>query len=155
MTDVAPHAGALAAPFQPLTTMLQPVAPMLQPVALSLPLASAVLVPATLQPLAVPLPASSLPLHPIAMPLQPLPPTLEAPAVMPTMAFVAGMPAVRMALGTLDGKWVGRADLGGQRRHREAQCGGQGERRVKTYHAFLPAAGPRGSKWSGLARTGG
>jgi hypothetical protein len=26
---------------------------------------------------------------------------------------------------------------------------------VKTCHAFLPAAGPRGSKWSGLARTGG
>ena len=161
MTDVPPLARALAAPFQPLaapleplTTMLQPVAPMLQPVALSLPLASAVLVPATLQPLAVPLPASSLPLHPIAMPLQPLPPTLKAPAIMPTMAFVAGMPAVRMALGTLDGKGVGRADLGGQRRHREAQCGGQGERRVKTYHAFLPAAGPRGSKWSGTGSNG-
>jgi hypothetical protein len=129
--------------------MLQAVAPMLQALALSLPLSATVLVPAALQPLAVALPASSLPLHPIPMPLQPLSPALEAPAVMPTMAVVTGMPSIRMSLGTLDGEGVERADLGGQRRRGEAQRGGEGERRVKTCHAFLPAAGPRGSKWSG------
>jgi hypothetical protein len=162
MTIVAPHARALVTPLQPLATpldslapMLQTVAPMLQTLALSLPLSPAVLGPAPLQPLAVTLPASSLPLHPIPMPLQPLPAALEAPAIMPTMALVARMPSIRMALGTLDGKGVERTDLGGQRRRDEAQRGREGERRVKTCHAFLPAAGPRGSKWSGLARTGG
>jgi hypothetical protein len=74
---------------------------------------------------------------------------------MPTVALVAGMPAVRVPLGTLDRERVGRADLGRQGRSSEAQRSGEGERRVKTCHAFLPAAGPRGSKWSGLARTGG
>jgi hypothetical protein len=151
MTSMAPHARALATPLQPLPMpleslgpMLQAVAPMLQALALSLPLSPAVLVSAAFQPLAVALPASSLPLHPIPMPLQPLPPTLEAPAIMPTMALVARMPSIRVALGALDGKGVERADLGGQRRG-EAQRGGEGERRVKTCHAFLPAAGPRGS----------
>jgi hypothetical protein len=145
MTNVAPHAGALVTPLQPLATPLQPLAPMLQPVApmlqalaLSLPLSPAVLVPAALQPLAVALPATSLPLHPIPVPLQPLPPALEAPAIMPTMALVTGMPSIRMPLGTLDGKGVERADLGGQRRHGEAQGRGEGERRVKTCHAFPP-----------------
>jgi hypothetical protein len=162
LSAVAPHAGALAAPFQPLpaplealATMLQAVPPMLQALALSLPLSPAVLVPAALQPLAVALPSSSLPLHPIPMPLQPLSPALKAPAIMPTMALVTGMPSLRMPLGPLDGKGVGWADLGGQGRPREAQRGSEGERRVKTCHAFPPAAVPRGSKWSGLARTGG
>jgi hypothetical protein len=80
------------------------------------------------------------------MPLQPLPLALEAPAVMPAMALVTGMPFVRVPLGTLDGKGVERADLGGQRRRSEPQRGGEGKRRVKTCHAFLPAAEPRGSK---------
>jgi hypothetical protein len=153
MMTVAPHAGALAAPFQPfaapldaLATMLQPVPPMLQALAPALPLSPPVLVPSALQPLAVALPASSLALDPISMPLQPLPPTLEAPAIMPTMALVPGMPAVRAPLGTLDRERVGRADLGDQRRPAEAQRGSEGERRVKACHAFLPAAGPRGSK---------
>jgi hypothetical protein len=153
--DVVPHGAALATPLEPLAPMFQAVAPMLQALPLSLPLSPAVLVPAALQPLAVPLPASSLPLHPIPVPLQPLPPTLEAPAIMPAMALVTGVPSIRMPLGTLDGKWVERADLGGQRWRGKAQGGGEGERRVKTCHAFLPAAEPRGSRWSGLARTGG
>jgi hypothetical protein len=158
VTAVAPNAGALAAPFPPLAaplealaTMLQPVPPMLQALALALPLSPAVLVPAALQPLAVALPAPPLTLDPISMPLQPLSPALEAPAIMPTMALVTGMPACRLSLSPVDGKGVRRADLGGQRQPREAQRGGHGNRRVKTYHAFLPAAGPRGSKWSGLA----
>ena len=153
MMAVAPHPGAVAAPFQPLAaaleafaTMLQAVAPMLQALALALPLSPAVLVPAALQPLAVALPASSLALHPIAVTLQPLPPTLETPAILPTMALVTGMPALRIPLGTLDREGAGRADLGGQRWPGEAQPGSEGERRVKTCHAFLPAAGPRGSK---------
>ena len=157
-----PHAGALAAPLEALATMLhavatmlEAVAPMLETLALSLPLSPAVLVPAALQPLAVALPASSLALDPISMPLQPLPPTLKAPAIMPTMAIMTGMPSIRMPLGTLDGEGVGRADLRSHGRPREAEHGSEGERRVKTCHAFLPAAGPRGSKWSGLARTGG
>jgi hypothetical protein len=152
MMAVAPH--ALATPLESLATMLQTVPPMLQALALALPLSPAVLVPAALQPLAVALPASSLPLHPIPMPLQPLSPALEAPAIMPTMALVTGMPAVRVPLGTLDREGVGRADLGGQGRPREAQRGSEGERRVKTCHAFLPAAGPRGSKWSGAGSNG-
>lgn len=126
VANVAPHAGALAAPLHPLAAALQPlaptlqaVAPMLQMLALSLPLSPAVLVPTALQPLAVALPASSLSLHPIPMPLQPLPPALEAPAIMPTMALVTGMPSIRVALCTLDGKRVARADLGGQRRRGE------------------------------------
>jgi hypothetical protein len=144
MMAVAPHAGA--APLEALAAMLEPVAPMLQALALALPLSPAVLVPAALQPLAVALPASSLALDPISMTLEPLPPTLEAPAIMPTMALVAGMPAVRVPLGLLDREGVGRGNLGGQRQPREAQRGRKGERRVKTCHAFLPAAGPRGSK---------
>jgi hypothetical protein len=118
--------------------MLQAVAPMLQALALSLPLSPAVLVPAALQPLAVTPPTPAMMLHPISMPFQPLPPTLEAPPIMPTMALVTGMPSIRLPLGPLDGKGVGRADLGGQGRHREAQRDGEGKRRVKTYHAFLP-----------------
>ena len=110
----------LAAPLESLAPMLQAVAPMLQTLALSLPLSPAVLVPAALQPLAVALPASSLSLHPISMPLQPLPSALEAPAIMPTMALVTGMPSIRVPLATLDGEGVGRADLGGQRRRGEA-----------------------------------
>ena len=145
---------ALAAPLESLATMLQSVPPMLQALALSLPLSPAVLVPAALQPLAVALPPSSLPLHPIPMPLQPLSPALEAPAIMPTMARVTGMQSLPMPLGPLDGKGVGRADLGGQGRPREAQCGSEGQRRVKACHAFLPAAGPRGSKWSGAGSNG-
>jgi hypothetical protein len=146
MTNVAPDAGALATTLQPLAvpleslaSMLQAVAPMLQALALSLPLSPAVLVPAALQPLAVALPVSSLP----------LPPTLEAPAIMPAMALVTGVPSIRVPLGTLDGKGVERAHLGGQRRRGEAQRRGEGKRRVKTCHAFLPAAEPRGSKWGG------
>jgi hypothetical protein len=162
MTNVAPHAGVLATPLQPLATpleslapMLQAIAPMLQPLALSLPLSPAVLVPAALQPLAVAFPASSLPLHPIPMALQPLPPALEAPAIMPTMALVTEMPSIRVALGTLDGKRVGRADLGGQRRPGKAQRGGEGEPRVKTCHAFLPRQSRAARSGVGLARTGG
>jgi hypothetical protein len=152
MTNVAPH--ALAATLQVPAAMLQAVAPMLQAVPFPLPRLTPVLVASPLEVLAAPLPASSLPLHPISMPLQPLPPTLEAPAIMPTMALVAGMPPIHMPLGPPDGKGVGRADLGGQWRRREAQRGGKGERRAKTCHAFLPAAGPRGSKWSGAGSNG-
>jgi len=143
MTDVAPRAGA--------------VAPMLETPALALPYSPAVLVPAAIQPLAVALPAPSPVLHPISMSLQALTATLEPPASMLVTSTVAEMPAVRVPLGTLDGKGVGRTDLGRQRRPRQAQRGGEGERRVKTCHAFLPAAGPRGSKWSGagLIRMGG
>ena len=154
MTEVAPHAGGLAAPFQPLPTILHAVAPMLETLALSLPHPPAVLVPAALQPLAVTLPAPPLMLHPISMPLQPLTAMLEPPASVPGMSTVASVPAVRVPLGTLDGKGVGRTDLGRQRRPRQAQRGGEGERRVKTCHAFLPAAGPRGSKWSGAGSNG-
>jgi hypothetical protein len=154
MTDVAPRAGALAAPLQPVAPMLQAVAPMLETLALSLPPSPAVFVSAALQPLAVTLPAPPPMLEPIAMPLQPLTATLEPPASMLVMSTVAGMPAVRVPLGTLDGKGVGRTDLGRQRRSRQAQRGGEGERRVKTCHAFLPAAGPRGSKWSGADSNG-
>ena len=153
---VAPHAGAaplepLATVLQPVTTILQPVPLMLQALALALPLSPAVLVPAALQPLAVALPASSLALDPISMTLQPLSPALEAPAIMPTMALATGMPAVGVPL---DREGVGRADLGGQWRPGEAQRGSEDERRVKTCHAFLPAAGPRGSKWSGTGSNG-
>ena len=167
MMAVAPHAGAapleaLATMLQPVATMLETVAPVLQALALSLPLSPAVLVPAALQPLAVALPPSSLPLHPIPVPLQPLAPTLEAPAIMPTMALVTGMPPIRTPLGPLDGEGVGRTDLGGHGRPREAQRRSEGERRVKTCHAFLPRgmaarlevewAGSNGrvtTKWSG------
>jgi hypothetical protein len=149
MADTVPHVGALAAPLEPLAPMLQAIAPILEALALSLPHSPPVLVPAALQPLAVALPASSLPLHPIPVPLQPLAPALEAPAIMPAMALVTSVPSIRMPLGTLDDKGVARADLGGQRRRGEAQRGGEGQRRVKTCHAFLPAAEPRGSKWSG------
>lgn len=76
MTNVPPHAGALAWPLQPLAaplealaTMLQTVTTMPQALALSLPLSPPVLVPAALQQLAVAFPASSLTLDPIAMPL--------------------------------------------------------------------------------------
>ncbi len=150
---VAPH--SLAAPLESLATMLQMVAPMLQALALALPLSPAVLVPAALQPLAVALPASSLTFEPISMPLQPLPSTLEAPGIMPTMALVTGMPAVRIPLVTLDREGVGRADLGGHRRPCEAQRGSEGERRVKTSHAFLPRQGRAARSGVGLARTGG
>jgi hypothetical protein len=119
-TRSAPPVVPLAATLEPLAPMLQAVAPMLQALAPSLPLSPAVFVPAALQPLAVTLPASSLPLHPIPVSLQPLAPALEAPAIMPAMALVTGVQSIRMPLGTLDGKGVGRADLGGQRRRREA-----------------------------------
>jgi hypothetical protein len=159
---VPPHAGALATPLQPLAapfealaTMLQTVTTMLQALALSLPFPPAVFVPATLQSLAVAFPVSPLTLESVSMPLQPFPTMLETPAIMPAMTLVAGMPAVRLPLGTLDREGVGRADLGRQGRSGEAQGSGKGERRVKTCHAFLPAAGPRGSKWSGVTRTGG
>jgi hypothetical protein len=145
---VVPHAVTLSAALEPLAPMFQAVAPMLQALAPSLPLSPPVLVPAALQTLAAALPPSSLPLHPIPVSLQPLAPALEAPAVMPAMALVTGVPSIRMPLGTLDGEGVERADLGGQWRRGEAQRGAEGERRVKTCHAFLPAAGPRGSRWS-------
>lgn len=134
--------------------MLQAVTLMLQLFALLLPHSAAVLVTAALQPLAVTLPAPPLMLDPISMPLQPLPPALEAPAIMPTMALVTWMPSIRTPLGTLDGKGVGRADLGRQRRHRETQRG-EGQCRAKTCHAFLPAAKPRGWRWSGAGSNGG
>ena len=131
------------------------VAPRAEALALSLPHPPAVLIPAPLQPLAVTLPTPPLMLHPISMPFQPLPPTLEAPAIMPTMAIMTGMPSIRMPLGTLDGEGVGRADLGGQRRRAEAKRGSEGERRVKTYHAFLPRQGRAARSGVGLAGTGG
>jgi hypothetical protein len=148
MTDVAPRARALAAPLQPVAPMLQAVAPMLETLALSLPHSPAVLVAAPFQPLSVTLPAPPLMLDPIATPLQPLTATLEPPACMLVTSTVAGMPVVRVPLGALDGKGIGRADLRGQPGRAEAQRGGEDERRVKPCHAFLPAAGPRGSKWS-------
>ena len=74
---------------------------------------------------------------------------------MPTMALVTGTPAVRVPLGMLDRERVGRADLGRQRRSGEAQGGGEGKRRVKTCHAFLPAEGPRLEvEWGGLVWEG-
>jgi hypothetical protein len=160
-TDVAPLAGVLAAPFPPLAAplealaaMLQAVTPMLQAVPFPLPPLPSMLVAPPLQPLAVPLPAPPLMLHPISLPLQPLAATLEPPASVPGMPLVAGVPAVRVLLGTLDGKGVGRTDLGRQRRHREAQRGREGERQAKAYHAFLLAAGPRGSEWNGAGSNG-
>jgi hypothetical protein len=154
MMAAAPH--ALAAALEALAPMLQTIAPMLQALALTLPLSPAVLVPAALQPLAVSLPTPSLLLHPISLALETFPPTVEAPALVPTVALVTGMPAGRVPLGTLDRKGVGLIDLGSHwtRRPCEAQCGSEGERRVKTCHAFLPAAGPRGSKWSGTGSNG-
>jgi hypothetical protein len=88
------------------------------------------------------------------MPLQPVAAMLEPPASMLVMSTVARLPAVGVPLGTLDSERIGRADLGGQRWGGEAQRSGEGERRVKTCHAFLPAAGPRGSKWSGADSNG-
>ena len=155
MTDVAPRAGALAAPLQHVAPTLQAVAPMLETLALSLPHPPAVLVPAALQPLAVTLPSPPLMLHPISMPLQPLTATLEPPASMLVMSTVARVPAVGVPLGALDGKGIGRADLCGQRRGAEAQRAGEGERRVKTCHAFLPRQGRAARSGVGLARTGG
>jgi hypothetical protein len=96
----------------------------------------------------------SLLLDPISVALEPLPPTLEAPRLMPTMALVRGMPTGRVPFGTLDREGVGLIELGSQRRPCEAQGGSEGERRVKACHAFLPAAGSRGSKWSGTGSNG-
>jgi hypothetical protein len=154
-TDVASNAGVLAAPFQPLAvpveslpTTLQAVALALQALALSLPHS-----PAALQPLAVTLPAPLM-LHPISLPLQALAAMLEPPASVPGMSTVPGVPAVRVPLGTLEGKGVGRADLGGQRRHRETQRGGEGERRAEMYHAFLPRQGRAARSGRGAGSNG-
>jgi hypothetical protein len=137
-------AGTLGATLQPPAAMLQAVAPTLQVLALPLPDPATVFVTSALHPLTATLPTPPPPLHPVPVPLQLLAATLQPPALTTVLTLVARMPAACLRRGTLDREGIRGSGLGGRRRGRAPQRGGEGERRMATCHQGLPAAGPRG-----------